>query len=55
MDEAAYKEFSKEKHKTSEKNPIVTLSGTTGQRVLNNIFVVLISGCFGFYGQEYSR
>ena len=42
-------------NKTIRKNiSIITLTGTTGRRVLNKSFFVLISGYFEFYAQEYS-
>ena len=53
MDEAAYKAQSEKiKNKPSEKyKSIITLAGTTFQRVLNKSYVVPISVCFDFYGQ----
>ena len=43
------------KQTVRKNNSIITLAGTTDQRVLKNSLVVLISGHIELYGQEHAR
>ena len=55
--EAGYESQSEKKDKNNHQkiNKNVILARITGRRVLNNIFVVIISVCCEFYSQEYAR